>query len=152
MSDLFTTPPRSTRGRVQGIADQDARLWAERLMRDVNEEVSREERKERDFIQAWIRWADLVRLVNFLDLTVYRMENPAAEDLKWHRMLTSGLVAFGGAIGKWADSFSKETWALASYDPEILESMIQSVQSSFEDFHSFENPKLTEDILNILPK
>ena len=53
MSDLFTQTMNSK--GVQEIADQDCRIWAERLMRDVNEEVSREERKERDFILAWIR-------------------------------------------------------------------------------------------------
>lgn len=104
-------------------------------MRDVNEEVSKEERNERDFIQAWFRWTHLVGLVNFLDLSIYRRGNLATEDLKWHRMLTSGLVALGGAIEQWAKSFGPETLSLASYDVVKLESMIQSVQSSFEDFH-----------------
>ncbi|NJM37291.1 MAG: hypothetical protein HC845_05140 [Akkermansiaceae bacterium] len=116
MSDLFTSLMNSKRG--EGIADDDCRMWAERLMRDVNEEVSKEERKERDFIQAWIRWTDLVRLVNFLDLSVYRKENIPAEDLRWHRMLTSGLIALGGALEQWSVSFSPQTLSLASYDPK----------------------------------
>jgi len=147
MSDLFTLSAKKS----QGIADQECRMWAERLMRDVNEEVSRDERKERDFIHAWIRWTDLVRLVNFLDLAVYRRENIPAEDLKWHRMLTAGLVALGGALGEWSKSFAPETLALASFDSDRLESMIQSVQSSFEDFHSKGNPQLNAALAALLP-
>ncbi len=151
MTDLFTPSIKSSHGQTPAIADQECRLWAERLMRDVNEEVSKEERKERDFFQAWFRWTHLVGLVNFLDLSIYRRENLASEDLKWHRMLTSGLVALGGAIEQWAKSFSPETLSLASYDADRLESMIQSVQSSFEDFHTIGNSKLTEAIENLLP-
>jgi hypothetical protein len=147
MSDLFTVNTK----KGQGIGDQECRMWAERLMRDVSEEVSRDERKERDFIHAWIRWTDLVGLVNFLDLAVYRRENIPAEDLKWHRMLTAGLVALGGAIGEWSKSFNAQTLALASFESDRLESMIQSVQSSFEDFHSKGNPKLNEQLAALLP-
>ncbi len=149
MPDLFTASIHSRRG--DGIADDDCRMWAERLMRDVNEEVSKEERKEKDFIQAWIRWTDLVRLVNFLDLAVYRKENVLAEDLGWHRMLTSGLIALGGALQQWSLNFSPETLSLASYDQKKLESMIQSVQSSFEDFHSIRSKKIGQDISSLLP-
>lgn len=149
MTDLFTPMIKAKGG--QEIADQDCRIWAERLMRDVNEEVSREERKERDFILAWIRWTDLVRLVNFLDLSLYRRENVSLEDLRWHRMLTSGLIGLGGALEQWAKNFSPETLGLASYDSEKLETMIQSVQSSFQDFHSTPSPKISADILKLLP-
>ncbi len=120
-------------------------------MRDVNEEVSREERKERDFILAWIRWTGLVRLVNFLNLSLYRRENITTEDLKWHRMLTSGLIGLGGALEQWAKNFGGETLALASYDPAKLKTMIQSVQSSFQDFHSTPSPKLSVEIAKHLP-
>ena len=120
-------------------------------MRDVNEEVSRDERKERDFIHAWIRWTDLVRLINFLDLAVYRRESSPAEDLKWHRMLTTGLIASGGAIGEWSGSLSPETLALATFDSDRLESMVQSVQSSFEDFHSKGNLQLNAALAAFLP-
>ena len=53
MNDLFTLSIKSSHGQTPVMADQECRLWAERLMRDVNKEVSKEERKERDFIQAW---------------------------------------------------------------------------------------------------
>lgn len=151
MTDLFTPTIRSSSGQDKGIADHECRLWAERLMRDVNEEISKEQRHEKDFIQAWFAWRHLVGLVNFLDLSIYRRENPASEDLKWHRMLTAGLIALGGALSEWSKSFSDQTLSLASYDPQKLESMIQSVQSSFEDFHSQSNPKLTAAIEKLLP-
>ncbi len=151
MTDLFTHSIKSGSGHEKGIADYECRLWAERLMRDVNEEISKEERHEKDFIQAWFAWGHLVGLVNFLDLSIYRRENPASEDLKWHRMLTAGLIALGGALAEWSKSFNEQTLILASYDSKKLESMIQSVQSSFEDFHSPSNPKLTSEIEKLLP-
>lgn len=149
MSDLFSQAMKTS--GTQGIADQDCRIWAERLMRDVNEEVSRDERQERDFITAWIRWTDLVSLVSFMDLSLYRREDIAAEDLKWHRMLTTGLIALGGTIEKWSSSFGRETLALASYDAAKLETMIQSIQSSFEDFHSERSGRISAEISKLLP-
>lgn len=117
------------------VQDYEYRIWAERLIREVSEEVASAERKSRDFVQAWVRWRDLSSFLSYVELSMIRRSNIGSSELQWHETLSAGLLTLGGLISDWSTAFDKDTLDLVGYNRSELEMKLQTIRESLEDWH-----------------
>jgi|GEM_PF-2154118 len=115
-------------------------LWAERVIREVNEEVAREERKIQDFVRAWVRWNDLASFVSYVDLWMIRRQTLGTAERNWHETLLTGLISLGGLIREWSKSFPSETLVSVDYDRSRLNAQISTLKESWDLWHGESSP------------
>ncbi len=150
MEDLFQRT--RTCDNSGAVEDYEYRLWAERVIKEVSEEVASEERKAHDFVKAWIRWLDLVSFLNYVEISMFRRESVEPGELQWHQTLVTGLMSLGGLIRSWSTAFNKDTLEFIGYDGKRLETAIASLKGSFEQWHTERNPARMAAIQALLPE
>lgn len=136
MEDLFE---RTARPTGQEHLEPYQWLWAERVIREVSEEVAREERKAQDFVRAWVRWNDLSSFLNYVDLWMIRKGELAPSEKHWHETLLSGLISLGGLLREWAKTCDAETLRLVAYDSQRVSTLIESLKHSWDMWHGESN-------------
>lgn len=134
MEDLFQ-PRRSAGYSSDSVQDYEYRIWAERVIREVSEEVASAERKSRDFVQAWVRWNDLTSFLSYVELAMIRRGGIDLREREWHETLSSGLLSLGGLLREWSSAFDSETLEFVGYNKTTLETKLQTIRESIEDWH-----------------
>ena len=138
------------------IQDYEYRLWAERVIREVSEAVSRDERNNKEFARAWIRWTDLVSFVNYTDLSMHKRKavskEISSEELRWHQTLCAGLVSLGGLLSEWSKGFDASMLDLVGFDLKRLETTLESMTDSLALWHGETCPGRMKAIEDVLPK
>lgn len=132
-------------------SDAEAWAWAQRLIREVSEEVASQDRQARDFLRTWVRWNDLVRFLNFSELCVIKRGGISAEERQWHETLSAGLISLGGLLRDWATKFDANTLDLADYSSEVLETMMTSLREGNELWHTPRSQARIKAISDLLP-
>lgn len=134
MEDLFQ-PRRASGFTEDSVQDYEYRIWAERVIREVSEEVASAERKSRDFVQAWVRWNDLSSFLSYVELTMIRRSGVDSREKEWHETLSAGLLSLGGLLREWSSAFDANTLDLVGYSKSTLETKLQTIRESLEDWH-----------------
>ena len=143
--DLFDQQERD-------VSDSEAMLWAERLIRDVSQAVNQERIEARKFNQAWLRWMDLVRFLNQVELGMHKYDGaPPASKRDWHKTLASALISLGEILKGWATSFDSEVLDIVGFDAASHGAALQSVHESYELWHCERNHGLEKELSDLLP-
>lgn len=149
--DLFERR-RSGGYSPDSVQDYEYRMWAERLIREVSEEVASAERKARDFVQAWVRWRDLSSFLSYVELSMTRRTNVEISERQWHETLSAGLLTLGGLLRDWATAFDANTLDLVGYNVAELEMKLQTIRESLEDWHFSPPAQRISAIQALLPE
>lgn len=147
--DLFTS--RASGPQDDPPEDYEYRAWAERVIHEVGEHVAKEDRALRDFVEVWIRWKDLAALVHWIELNMYRRSNPQTAELRWHETLVTMLLAQGNLIDIWAQSVDSDFKKDVGFDAKVLETTLQSLRNSWQEWHGEKNRKRLELIRGLIP-
>jgi len=125
-------------------------MWAERVIREVSEEATSEERNRRDFIRAFLRWEEIVGFLNFVEIGMIRSGMKCKSKLSWHEGLCTILMTLGHTIKSWAETYDFELLELAGYSDEKHSSLMESLKDSYELWHTEESLPRSSKILSLI--
>ena len=149
MEDLFQAS-RSRTAQDASPEDFEYWQWAGRVIREVSEDVARENRATLDFVQVWVRWKDLASFITWNELLMHKRGNIDSKELRWHETLVSMLVSLGNLIRVWSSSLEAETLELIGFDSKALDTTISSLRESWEEWHGETSGKRVELIRGLL--
>ncbi|MEM6911233.1 MAG: hypothetical protein AAF555_06575 [Verrucomicrobiota bacterium] len=123
--------------------------WAGRVIREVSEQVSQEEKSEKAFLVSWVRWTDMVSFLSYTDLCLHRLAQVTPSQLAWHQTIVSGLIALGSVFREKSAFVAEANLNLVDYSSGKLEAQISMLKESWDLWHGEKTPALA-DLSNAL--
>ncbi len=134
------------------VQDYEYKLWAERVIREVGEDLAREEKLQKDFAKGWYQWSEMVSFVSFLELQMHKREPISQEEMKWHNMFVSGLISLGKLLERWSKKIPESDLNIIGFSSKHLECLLSSIQESYLLWHGERSEPRIQSIQSLLPQ
>ncbi len=137
--DLFEDTLKSDiDSRGQGVSYEHW-MWAERVIQEVNRDIAKEDNLSKHFVQGWIRWKEIVGMLNLMDLSFHQTEVPKKENIRSHETFVTMLISLGNMLESISTHIENDALEYSGFCKKSHYSMMESLRDSWETRHGKKN-------------